>query len=109
MRWRKQTREPLDPTWLFSTWPIPRWTGRQCELLVTATDGPEWLQDTADYVYPGPEEQSKLQRLCDRIGSVGGRIDMLQGTFVLADTIRLDGHNGSVIYGNRFIAEGSDD
>lgn len=103
MIWRKQKREPKDPTWLFSTWPIPRWTGTNCELIVTATDGPDWVREAADYVYPGPQEQTRLQQLLDRLGSVGGAVQMLQGTFVLTEPISLAGTTGSLIVGNHFV------
>lgn len=104
MMWRKQTRPPHDPTWIFSTWPIPRWTGSSCYLTVTASDGPPWLVSVVDYVYPGPTEQGRLQALLDRLGIVGGAVHMTEGTFVLSGPLHLSGV-GDIVVNNRFEAE----
>lgn len=103
MIWRKQYREPQDPTWIFSTWPIPRWMGSGCLLTVTAADGPAELLEVADYVYPGPQEQKRLQQLLDRLGSVNGSVDMRLGTFVLPEPVSFKGMTHSLILGNRFV------
>lgn len=99
MIWRKQKRAPQDPTWIFSTWPIPQWSGSYCLLTVSAADGPPELRDTVDYVYGGVEEQPRLQQIMDRLSAVGGSLRMTGGTYELNQPLRLDNLGPSTITG----------
>lgn len=52
MRWRKQRRHAADPSFLFSTWPIPE---RSCVVLT-------------------PADTARMQEAVNRLDAIGGGV-----------------------------------
>lgn len=105
MMWRKQKRKPQDPTWIFSTWPIPRWIDSRATLVVTTEDGPESSKRNADLVYRGPQDTHLLQQVMARLDAASGGLVMTNGTFVLSEPFVIGSSVQAVITNNQFVKD----
>jgi hypothetical protein len=71
-----------DPSFLFSTWPIPEWDGRSKSSTIHLTP-------------TGGDDQPSMQQAVNRIFAVGGGVVRLHpGTFKLTEPFYLDSPNG---------------
>lgn len=72
MRWRKQRLHTADPSFLFSTWPIPEWTSGH------------------PFVVLAPADTAQIQAAVNRLDAIGGGVLRLTpGDYYMTEPIHL--------------------
>lgn len=88
MRFRKRRSHNADPSFVFSTWPIPQWSGVHPFIRVEPSGG---------------NDSVPIKKATDRLGAIGGALYFIEGIFLLSEPINLAKlPQGSVISGNIF-------
>lgn len=73
-----------DPSFLFSTWPIPQWTGEHSFIRVEPSGG---------------NDSVPIRKATERLGAIGGALYLINGVFLLSEPVNLSKTQGSIIYG----------
>lgn len=90
MRFRKAQRQATDPSFLFSTWPIPSWDGRLPFIQLEPTGG---------------NDSPRIQQAVSRLTAVSGSLRLIEGVFRVSAPIDLSGTMESLLWGNFFLPE----
>jgi hypothetical protein len=92
MRFRKAKPQPTNPTWIFSTWPIPTWDGHGSYIRLAPS---------------GANDTPQIQKASERLAAISGTLLLVDGVFRLSDPVVLEESVGAVIHGNVFLNETS--
>ncbi|MCL0073115.1 right-handed parallel beta-helix repeat-containing protein [Dehalococcoidia bacterium] len=85
-------------------WDIP--TGRTATIVVAASDSSPQSKAQADFVADGVDDQVEIQAAIDALPAGGGRVLLMEGTFIIAPDKAFKGHLAGIILPSNTTLEG---